>query len=361
MLINEEGISMIRAGVTLLTTLLVLVGCASGPKLPIDEQTGRVISKSYNDKKKEAWQYLIALEDDQQINTIGVTASIAINECVNVQFFESGKPQAISDNTCSDDEFPIQQILITSDADQSDCYQKIKIGMGHKDTLKGAGSGAAQGALEGAIYPIQAGPLYPIVAPFFIIGGAIIGAGIGAVNNIPEEQIPDNLIPEIIILIRELGGHQQLQENLHQAILTHAVNINNLQFSTMRDSCDDGNRSTSEAVIENPDKTLILETALSNIGFMLAKKPRRKTGYSFASDTEEYEYEEDPEVKLFIYAQVYLLYRDIKKKPVPLTISHMSDAHKFSEWVSEDLELIRQELANANTEFAQKIMFYYFN
>lgn len=350
-----------------ITTSLLFSGCAINPRVPVDEQRGYIISKSRTnnneDNKRETWQYWVALEKGQNTEVLAPYLPMGINSCVKVSFYEHGRPTLSSDTGCVSDAPPIKHILVTIDADLADCDDQLKIGMDHSVILHGAGKGAAEGALAGAIAPLQDPVgilLYPIIAPFTIAGGTIIGAGIGAATHIPAEQIPPELLPQVRSIFTELGGAQQIEQSFHQTLIEYSTAIDQQDFELMKNRCIDGSSTTTGYSDAGRDDTLILEASITNIGFMKAKKPKKKSGYAFESDSWDDQLEDDPELILFVYGESRLINTNLKTNSYPEIISYTSPPRKLSEWVSDNYSLLNTELDKVNNTFSEKIMGYYF-
>lgn len=133
--------------------------------------------------------------------------------------------------------------------------------------------GAAGGAAAGAVLPLGLGPYgvaaYPIIAPFTILTGLLLGgvagASYGAINGLSTEQVQqvDNLVGRAV---HQIGVHEQVARRLVEPSRPGRISMTLLAQSGPRDA----KRAKDYAELKQTYRA-VLELAVDRVG-MAARK-----------------------------------------------------------------------------------------
>jgi hypothetical protein len=206
---------------------------------------------------------------------------------------------------------------------------------------KGAAAGTAIGALDGLIMTgataIAIPPLAVLVLPFFIVGGAAIGAVtggvVGAVNALPGAKAE-----EIDMLIKNAMAELNIQETMGVHIIQAGQNIpeNHFEFVSGYGPVNDNERPDYHFLKER-DIRAVLEVKVKKLGFEGGKGS-------------------DPEITFFMNVQARLIQVPDGIEIYSGIFEHKSKNLKASTWANNDAQLLREEIERSYKNLAERIM-----
>lgn len=216
-------------------------------------------------------------------------------------------------------------------------------GKGHAAGALGT-QGAGEGALAGTLVPVGMGPVgiaaYPVIAPFTILAGAIIGGGIGAsyglMHGLPADQA--TTVSHIVDdAISQLDIQQGIARRIQQRSLPYTQETTLLLDRGPQDRKDQPDYSEQRPSQFNG----VLETAILAAG-MAAKKG------------------DPPRVALEMKLRIRIVTLNDTGVSGERVFDYASRPHPLSAWSASGGQLLAEEFELANESLAQYVAEIYF-
>lgn len=192
--------------------------------------------------------------------------------------------------------------------------------------LSGLGTGGCGREFCGAVLVFMVG----LAATMGVVGG-LTGSIVGAVQANPSEAA-EMQSKELML---KLAG-MQLQDGLRANLMVNAKTKNNTRLLEIQvPNCSSLDNDNDQALVTNEVRT----TMSANINYIGLKGS----------------WDNDPSLKLLIKAQVALRKLDTEKNYYNNEFVYEGDEKKFSEWISQDGDILSDEIHKGVLYLADKI------